>query len=435
MLQIDLSAYSKNGLLTDIGYAFERYTVELLNKNGYKAYKTQSVGDFGGDVIAEKDNVKYAIQCKYSTKDIGVKALQEAIAGREYYSCDKAVVITNCDFTKQAQDFAQKTNVLLWNENQLSKFIKNAEIPEYVEYMEKPDDDTEYDFSSNFTEADYKVQDVIERLQSYEKDIKLIYTVCLTCPDKVSAYSGYTDYKSLVVQPEEWHYDEYNNYVPNSKSNYISDINLIENWCKLHLQDFYTDLCELDKCLGVEDCQSNYKEWYDELNKMYEIIYAKCKAIIKNRQQQYQKLRSIETVQDIIKQEEYEQQTKYQVQPNETLQNTVKHENNGQQSSNGNITQTKVKTDWKSNVVIETLINIAVYIFAFIMAKVLKTVNIDIMFWVATVSFVLGGLVWFGLFIRHIGSDIPKIQRKKEIRYSFACLVFGLTYIYSGCFQ
>ena len=44
MIQIDLSKYSENGLLTDIGYSFERYTVELLNKNGYKTSKTQSAG-------------------------------------------------------------------------------------------------------------------------------------------------------------------------------------------------------------------------------------------------------------------------------------------------------------------------------------------------------------------------------------------------------
>ena len=66
------------------------------------------------------------------------------------------------------------------------------------------------------------------------------------------------------------------------------------------------------------------------------------------------------------------------------------------------------------------------------MAKVLKTMNLNIMFWIAVISFLIGGFVWFCLIIRHMGSDIPKIQRKRKIRYSFAFLVFGLTYIYSN---
>ncbi len=102
------------------GIEFEHFCVELLLKNGFdSAYATQASNDYGVDVIATKDNVKYAIQCKLYSSHIGNKAVQEVSAGKEYYKCHVAVVMTNNYFTANAITLAQATNVLLWDGDKL----------------------------------------------------------------------------------------------------------------------------------------------------------------------------------------------------------------------------------------------------------------------------------------------------------------------------
>lgn len=107
------------------GHDFEYFCADLLSHIGYANVKvTQDSGDQGIDILAEKNGVKYAIQCKCYSSDIGNKAVQEAFAGCRYYNCHVPVVMTNRYFTRQAKDLAQKTNVLLWDRNILNKYIQ-----------------------------------------------------------------------------------------------------------------------------------------------------------------------------------------------------------------------------------------------------------------------------------------------------------------------
>lgn len=47
------------------GLAFENFIVELLIRNNYSnVIKTKASGDFGIDIIAEKENIKYASNVK-----------------------------------------------------------------------------------------------------------------------------------------------------------------------------------------------------------------------------------------------------------------------------------------------------------------------------------------------------------------------------------
>lgn len=60
------------------GYEFETLTKEILLKNNfYDVTVTKASCDFGVDVIAYKDSVKYAIQCKKYSSTVGIKAVQE----------------------------------------------------------------------------------------------------------------------------------------------------------------------------------------------------------------------------------------------------------------------------------------------------------------------------------------------------------------------
>ena len=111
------------------GHTFEHYCADLLSKNGFDEVEvTKGSGDQGIDIVAYKDGVKYGIQCKCYSSDIGNHAVQEAFAGKSFYNCHVAAVLTNRHFTKGAKDLAATNNVLLWDREKLEEFIKSADI-------------------------------------------------------------------------------------------------------------------------------------------------------------------------------------------------------------------------------------------------------------------------------------------------------------------
>ena len=109
------------------GREFELFTGTLLRGNGFEnVHVTQASYDFGVDVIAEKDDIKYAIQCKRYNGPIGVSAVQEVIASKSLHDCHVACVLTNSSFTPAAIELAKKNLVILWDRNKLQKFIDKA---------------------------------------------------------------------------------------------------------------------------------------------------------------------------------------------------------------------------------------------------------------------------------------------------------------------
>ena len=95
------------------GHEFEYFCAELLKDNGFVEVEvTKGSGDYGIDILAEKEGVTYAIQCKCYADMVGVKAVQEAYAGRDYYDRMVGAVMTNQYFTAPAVDAARKLKIL-----------------------------------------------------------------------------------------------------------------------------------------------------------------------------------------------------------------------------------------------------------------------------------------------------------------------------------
>ncbi len=117
--------YRANKLDEIEGHDFEYYCAELLKKRGFiDVSVTKGSGDYGVDVLAEKDGVTYAIQCKAYSAPVGVKAVQEAYAGREFYDRMVGAVLTNQYFTKPAVEAAKKLKILLWDRGYLDSMIE-----------------------------------------------------------------------------------------------------------------------------------------------------------------------------------------------------------------------------------------------------------------------------------------------------------------------
>lgn len=101
------------GYLLD-GNKYEKKVASYLRWHGYSRVRiTKTSGDYGVDILARKGLHKYAVQCKYYSKPVGLAAVQQVVAGMAYYDCDRALVVTNNTFTRQANELAENNNVTL----------------------------------------------------------------------------------------------------------------------------------------------------------------------------------------------------------------------------------------------------------------------------------------------------------------------------------
>lgn len=110
------------------GHEFEYFCADILRKNGFSEVNvTKGSGDQGVDILAVKDGVKYAIQCKNYASALSNTPVQEVNAGKTFYNCHVGVVMTNSTFTQGAEALAQATGVLLWNREVLQKMMEASE--------------------------------------------------------------------------------------------------------------------------------------------------------------------------------------------------------------------------------------------------------------------------------------------------------------------
>ena len=136
-LSVELQFYASQTRLQQVqlnfdsmeGHEFEFFCASLLRKNGYEQINvTRGSGDQGIDIICYRDGIKYGIQCKCYSADIGNKAVQEVFAGKAFYECHIGIVLTNQYFTKSAIELAKKNGIILWDRKKLMELIEKAGI-------------------------------------------------------------------------------------------------------------------------------------------------------------------------------------------------------------------------------------------------------------------------------------------------------------------
>jgi len=118
----------KPGRFSDIdtmtGSEFEEYLKDFFIKSGYRVEKRKRSHEQGLDLLLERQGEKTAVQIKRYRNPVGNKAVQEAIAAREYYHCIYALVVTNSCFTASAHQLAEQCKVELWDRKKLKEKIK-----------------------------------------------------------------------------------------------------------------------------------------------------------------------------------------------------------------------------------------------------------------------------------------------------------------------
>lgn len=105
------------------GEEFEEYLMHLFQKKGYKVKTTAKTGDFGADLILEKDRKRIVVQAKRYKAKVGNGAVQEVTAAIRHYNASSGMVITNSYFTKPAQSLASSNDIELWDRNVLEKEV------------------------------------------------------------------------------------------------------------------------------------------------------------------------------------------------------------------------------------------------------------------------------------------------------------------------
>jgi restriction system protein len=126
-------AFLKNRSFLDIdrmsGFTFEKYLSVLFREQGYEVTVTPDRADFGADLIIRKGNISTAVQAKRYKQTVGIHAIQEIVAARQHYRCQRAMVVTNNTFTPAAWKLAMSTNVWLVDRKRLEEMMRKVKTP------------------------------------------------------------------------------------------------------------------------------------------------------------------------------------------------------------------------------------------------------------------------------------------------------------------
>lgn len=115
--------YEKSQLDKLDGKDFELSLKNLFENMGYAVKLTKASKDFGADLIISKNGKRTIVQAKRYNHTVGVRAVQEVIAARNYYKIEDCFVATNNEFSAEAKVLAEKSGVQLIGGELLQRLI------------------------------------------------------------------------------------------------------------------------------------------------------------------------------------------------------------------------------------------------------------------------------------------------------------------------
>lgn len=149
------------------GWKFEYFCADVLKEIGYiNVNVTPGSGDQGVDIIAERDGIKYAIQCKRFSQPVGNKAVQEIYAGKKFYHCHVGIIMTNNYFTASAKELASENGIILWDRDFLKKYVDLGKSSINVESDGKYAYNREPNLSDTYVEKNSKK----ETIKMYDRE-------------------------------------------------------------------------------------------------------------------------------------------------------------------------------------------------------------------------------------------------------------------------
>ena len=183
-----ITEYNMSNIDAMDGHEFEYFIAALLRHLGYqKVEVTRGSGDQGVDVLAEKDDIRYAVQCKCYATDLGNTPVQEINTGKMVYQCHIGVVVTNRYFTQSAWDAAKATGVLLWDRTKLEKMLAKVQADSDTSMLIQQSQDAIklWNGSPLLKRGEIALKD-----KEWKKAIQFFDRVLNTDPENAEAYLG-----------------------------------------------------------------------------------------------------------------------------------------------------------------------------------------------------------------------------------------------------
>jgi HJR/Mrr/RecB family endonuclease len=109
------------------GDEFEDWLHRFFVKCGFEVEQTSYRRDFGADFILTWNGMRTAVQAKSGHTRVGVNAVQQVVAAKAFYGCERAMVVTNQYFTEQAVLLADANSVFLRSREDLVRKIASFE--------------------------------------------------------------------------------------------------------------------------------------------------------------------------------------------------------------------------------------------------------------------------------------------------------------------
>lgn len=106
------------------GVSFEHYVAQILIEQGYINVSLTEQYDYGVDVIAEKDGIRWGVQVKRYSGLVKAEAVRQVVTGIRLYNCDRAMVITNSTFSAVAKRLADGNDCVLIDRTGLNALVR-----------------------------------------------------------------------------------------------------------------------------------------------------------------------------------------------------------------------------------------------------------------------------------------------------------------------
>ncbi|QYZ70939.1 restriction endonuclease [Neotabrizicola shimadae] len=98
---------------------FEAWCRRALSRSDWNARIAPAGAAQAATILAERDGVTMAVQCRLSAQPVGTKAVQEVLTARRLYQRQIAVVVSNEGFMPLARSMAQAEGVCLLHHSEL----------------------------------------------------------------------------------------------------------------------------------------------------------------------------------------------------------------------------------------------------------------------------------------------------------------------------
>ncbi|MCX2929524.1 restriction endonuclease [Mycobacterium sp. CVI_P3] len=108
------------------GLEFERYVAAVLRGVGYTVELTRATGDFGVDLIATREGLRTAVQCKRQSRVVNGAAIQQVVAGAAVHDCAGTMVVSNQCYTRAAEQLADVHGCVLVDRTRLARLSRTV---------------------------------------------------------------------------------------------------------------------------------------------------------------------------------------------------------------------------------------------------------------------------------------------------------------------